>query len=115
MKIKYNFWGMPEPSHVYLCRPDNSLICELNGTRDDESSYEDKLNNMRTLSLTVDKCIDGEFSNGYDQIDVGMYLLVERIGYFRMSVPQIENDGYTETKKITASSCDWELTTKSIS
>lgn len=115
MKIKYNFWGMPEPSRVYLCRPDNSLICELNGSRDDESSYEDKLNNMRTLSLTVNKCIDGEISNGYDQIDVGMYLLVERVGYFRMSVPQIENDGYTETKKITASSCDWELTTKSIS
>lgn len=114
MKIKYDFWGMPEPSRVYLCRPDNSLICELNGIRDDESSYEDKLNNMRSLSLTVDKCIDGEIFNGYDQIDVGMYLLVERVGYFRMSVPQIENDGYTETKKITASSCDCELTTKSI-
>lgn len=41
-----------------------------------------------------------------------MYLYVERVGYFRMGMPQVANDGFAEQKVINASSCDCELQKK---
>lgn len=112
MNIKYDFFGLPEPSTIYLCRPDNSLVCELNGIDFTTVSYIRVFNNCDTLQFNVYKYVDGELSTGYDLLDEAMYLRVDNIGYFRMQRPQVEGDGYTEYKSISAESCDCELLKK---
>lgn len=112
MNIKYDFFGLPEPSTIYLCRPDNSLVCELNGIDFTTVSYTRVFNNCDTLQFNVYKYVDGELSTGYDLLDEAMYLRVDNIGYFRMQRPQVEGDGYTEYKSISAESCDCELLKK---
>lgn len=119
MKFKLNHLKQTEPSLIYLCKPDNKLICQLNGIEIDTVSVCKKTNNTYSLDFTVDKYITTEDgvqieSNGYEQLDVDMYLYVERVGYFRMKVPQTLNDGFYETKMVSAQSCDYELVKKSL-
>ena len=114
MEFKYNYFGFPEPVNIYLCKTDNTIICELNGVDRNSVSYTKQLNNIDTLQFDVHKYVNGEESNGYDLIDEAMYLRVDNIGYFRMSYPEISNDGYDEYKSVTAQSCDCELQLKSL-
>lgn len=99
---------------IYLCRPDLSIITELNGVRTDEVDYSTHVKDFDELNITVDRYIsvDGELveSNGYELLDVYLNLYLEDIGYFQMQTPQTTNDGFKETKTITAYSLDkeWE-------
>lgn len=114
MEFKYNYFGLVEPSHIYLCRTDNSIICELNGIDPTTVSYTKQINNFDLLQFDVHKYINGMLSNGYDMLDEAMYLRVDNIGYFRMSYPEVNNDGFDESKTVTAYSCDYELSLKSL-
>ena len=65
------------------------------------------------LSFTVDRYvgINGELveSNGYELLNVAMYLHVEDYGFFRMEYPSLSNDGMKETKSVTAYSMEKEV------
>lgn len=109
-----------EPYRLYLVNPEGQVLCALNSL-DESATLSATLNDRWTLNFTVEKYIDidndGTFvlSNGYDALEKGMEIFVENIGYFVISeVPTIQNDGYSETKSITADSCDIELESKDL-
>ncbi|HAU86812.1 MAG TPA: hypothetical protein DCW90_15380, partial [Lachnospiraceae bacterium] len=112
--INYNYFGLAEPANIYLCKTDNSIICELNGIDLSTVQYTPQLNNFDTLQFDVHRYINGEESNGYDMLDEAMYLFVDGIGYFRMSYPEVSNDGFDEYKTVSAKSCDCELELKTL-
>ena len=31
MTFNYDYFGLTEPARIYLCKTDNTIICELNG------------------------------------------------------------------------------------
>lgn len=98
---------------IYLCRPDKTLITQLNGVVIDSVNYNTHTKDYDTLSFTVDEYIikDDEkiSSNGYELLDVYMNLYLEDIGYFQMQTPSKNNDGVKETKSITAYSLEKEF------
>lgn len=93
MTFNYDYFGLTEPARIYLCKTDNTIICELNGIDLPTVSYTRQLNNFDTIQFDVHKYINGEESNGYDLLDEAMYILVDGVGYFRMQYPQVSNDG----------------------
>lgn len=114
MTFNYDYFGLTEPARIYLCKTDNTIICELNGIDLPTVSYTRQLNNFDTIQFDVHKYINGEESNGYDLLDEAMYILVDGVGYFRMSYPEVSNDGFDEYKTVTAQSCECELALKTL-
>ena len=114
MTFNYDYFGLTEPARIYLCKTDNTIICELNGIDLPTVSYTRQLNNFDTIQFDVHKYINGEESNGYDLLDEAMYILVDGVGYFRMQYPQVSNDGFDEYKTVTAQSCECELALKTL-
>ena len=114
MIFNYDYFGLTEPARIYLCKTDNTIVCELNGIDLTTVTYTKQLNNFDTLQFDVHRFINGEESNGYDLLDEAMYLFVDGIGYFRMSYPEVSNDGFDEYKSVTAKSCECELALKTL-
>lgn len=112
MNFNYNYFGLAEPARFYLCKTDNTIICELNGIDLQSVSYTKQLNNFDTIQFDVHRYVNGEESNGYDMLDEAMYIFVDGIGYFRMSYPEVSNDGFDEYKSVSAQSCECELALK---
>lgn len=97
---------------IYLCRPDRSIITQLNGVRTEGVVYTHQIKMQDVLTFEVDEYIDVDGrkvkSNGYDLLDVFMTLYLEDVGYFIMQHPVTQNDGISEYKSITAQSIDIE-------
>ena len=106
-----------EPLKIYLAKPDNSLICCLNAFIDAESAQlSPALNQMYEITFNVYQNINvlGEKIklDAYEYIIGGMYLAVEKYGYFKINPPKIITDGDSEYKEVTATTCDCELKDK---
>lgn len=71
---------------IYLCRPDRTPICELNGKQIDSVKYERNLKDYNTLELNVDRYIDIDGvlveSNGYNRLKNHMLLYIEDTDFF---------------------------------
>lgn len=114
MNFNYDYFGLAEPARFYLCKTDNTIICELNGIDLQSVSYTKQLNNFDTIQFDVHRYVNFEESNGYDMLDEAMYIFVDGIGYFRMSYPEVSNDGFDEYKSVSAQSCECELALKTL-
>lgn len=114
MNFNYDYFGLAEPARFYLCKTDNTIICELNGIDLQSVSYTKQLNNFDTIQFDVHRYVNCEESNGYDMLDEAMYIFVDGIGYFRMSYPEVSNDGFDEYKSVSAQSCECELALKTL-
>ena len=112
MNFNYDYFGLTEPARFYLCKTDNTIVCELNGIDLQSVSYTKQLNNFDTIQFNVHRYMNGEESNGYDMLDEAMYIFVDGIGYFRISYPTVSNDGFDEYKSVSAQSCECELALK---
>ena len=106
--------NIPTGKKIYLCTPSLKPITVLNGVDTENASYSEHLRDYSSLTFDVYEniVIDGKQvkSNGYNELDVYMYLYLEDIAYFQMQYPQVQNDGIKEYKSITAYSIDkeWE-------
>ena len=98
---------------IYLCNTNLDKICVLNGVQTSSVSCTKRTKDYSSLSFNVDRYIivNGKpvQSNGYDLLDIDMYLYLEDIGYFKMQYPSMENDGKKEFKIINASSIEQEF------
>ena len=116
--FNFNIFENPEPLKLYLCKPNRKIICCLNGIDNETASISVNLNNQYELSFQYDKYItidDKQVkSNGYDYLNIGMEIFVEKIGIFKMKYPPRKYDGDKEYKSITASSIDCELENKDL-
>ena len=101
---------------IYLCSPDLEPITVLNGVKTETVEYDEHVKDFDTLTFEVDEYInvDGKRvkSNGYDDLEVYMNLYLEDIGCFQMQHPSTENDGFHETKTVTAYSLEREFMDK---
>lgn len=116
--FKFDILKNPKPYDLYLCKPDNSLICFLNGIDEDTASITLNLNNQYELNFEYSKYLEYNgkriLSNGYNSLAYGMKILVNGIGYFKMNYPTGNFDGSKEKKTITATSIDSELEDKDL-
>jgi len=107
---------IPNCKKIYLCAPDLSKLCILNGIQTSTVDFHPQVKGYSELSFEVDRflSIDGEFveSNGYEDLKPYMYLYLEDIGYFIMDPPQITYDGNQEIKSINAYSAEREFETR---
>lgn len=98
---------------IYLCKPNLEHITVLNGIKLETVSYGKYAKDYQTLSFDVDEytIINNKKiqSNGYDLLDIYMYLYVQDIGYFQIQAPEIHNDGTSEYKTIIAYSIEKEF------
>lgn len=102
-----------------MCRPDEKIICVLNGIDVDSALLEINLRNQLELSFDYSRYVcDNEGvlveSNGYNLLNVGMYIFVEKVGFFRLSHPPFKYDGSVEKKSIQAYSAECELEYKDL-
>lgn len=113
MQIRYDKYNRVEPFRIYLGTLDNKKICCLNGIQPESVQLQLKLNNTYQLTFTVDKYVSyfGKRyeSNGYSWLGNLARIYVENIGWFIMSQPEINHDGTTETKDVSAESIDSEF------
>nr|DAG28126.1 MAG TPA: tail protein [Bacteriophage sp.] len=91
---------------IYLCKPDRTPICELNGKQVNDIRYKRNLKDFNKLTLSVDRYIDidGQLieSNGYNRLKDHMVLYLENLDYFQLQEPTIANDGRCEYKMLEA-------------
>lgn len=118
MKIYYDKFKQPTPPKIYLGTSNNKVLCAVNGI--DESTFALTMNLTDTWTVTFDMYryiqitdADGRTreieSNVYLLINHLMRLYIENIGWFIIEPPEINHDGYKETKTITAQSCEIEM------
>ena len=83
-------------SKIYLCRPDRTVICALNGVQIHSVEYEQQLKDFNHLTFNVDRYIDidGEYveSAGYEKLKDHMTIYLEGLDYFQLQEPALQND-----------------------
>lgn len=104
---------------IYLCKPGNKLMTQLNGVQIDTVQCSEHLKDFWELSFVVDRYIATDegaeiLSNGYEDLGVYMELYLEDIGYFQMQEPVVINDGFQETKSIQAYDISKEFQDKAL-
>lgn len=81
---------------IYLCRPDRTVICALNGVQIKSVEYEQQLKDFNRLTFNVDRYIevDGEYveSTGYEKLKDHMTIYLEGLDYFQLQEPSLQND-----------------------
>lgn len=101
---------------IYLCTPDLKIRTVLNGLQTNSVDFHQYVKDYDELTFNVDRylSIDGELveSNGYEDLKVYMYLLLEGIGFFQIQEPTVHNDGNYEYKEIQAYSLEKEFEQK---
>lgn len=122
----FNVFNQPEPFNFYLCKPNREIMYELNGINKDTAFISVKFNNQQELSFDYYRYTnqgnntrdnhEGVYendnlveTNGYHNLVIGMLILVDKIGYFKIKYPPMKYDGNYEYKTITASSIECEL------
>lgn len=115
----FNFLNIPEPFTFYLCKPNNEVMYELNGIDEESASLTINLNNQYDLSFDYFRYVNSSEdelveSNGYHDLVVGMKILVDKVGYFKIKYPPMKFDGNRESKTINATSIDCELEDKDL-
>ena len=107
---KYDHYNRKEPAIIYLAKPGKRLYCALNGVDASSCSLTLRTNNTVELSFSVDKYIDGELSNGFDDIEEYMELYCAGIWFRICEPPSISFDGLRMIKEVTAESYEVMLT-----
>lgn len=114
--FKFDIFKNPKPYDLYLCMPDDSIVCYLNGIDEQTASLTVNLNNEYELSFDYSRfvTVDGKkiLSNGFENLASGMKILVDGIGFFKMGYPTVKFDGEKESKSVSATSIDSELEDK---
>lgn len=107
---KYDHYGRKEPAIIYLAKPGKRIYCALNSIDETSCSLTLRTNNTAELSFTVDKYIDGELSNGFDDIEEYMELYCAGIWFRICDPPSVNYDGLRMTKEVTAESYEIMMT-----
>ena len=114
--IDYNSLGLPVASQLYLCRPDNTVVCVLNGAVPSSCICNKQIRNLWTLDVDIKKYIGNNShcitSNGYQSIRNDMRIFVDGVGFFIINNVTVRNDRINEIKSISATSLASELRDK---
>lgn len=98
---------------IYVCNVMGHRLYELADLDEDSVKLTPRLNGQWELNFTATRQRDTH-DVAFESLCEGMYLLVENVGYFKLRMPTIDMDAATETKQISALSCDSELEDKNL-
>ena len=99
-----------DSNRIYLAKPGQRILGVINGVDEDSCSLTKNLNNTSELTFTVERIIDGEETQYYEQIQRHYELYIPYHGWFKINEePEIDNDGTQETKSVRAESLEIEL------
>lgn len=99
-----------QTNQIYLAKPGHRILGVLNGIDEDSASLVTRLNNTYELSFVINRYVDGEVTSYYNTICRHYELFVPHFGWFKITEePELDGDGTTETKSITAESGEIEL------
>ena len=101
---------------LYLCRPDGTLLAQLNGVQTENVEYSVRAKDYNEINFPVDRFInvDGEMvqSGGYDDLHVGMHVLLEGSDMFEIQEPSISYEDQKEYKTVHGFSLEREFQDK---
>lgn len=104
--------GNIEPLSIYLARPSGKpLGCIDSEIEADSASITLNLNDMYDLSFDMKRNPTLPVS-WYESVQEGMYLIVEKVGLFKINSPTNTLTGDSDSKSISATSCNVELDDK---
>lgn len=102
---------------IYLCRPNGKILTQLNGVDTESVEYGVHVKDFNEISFTVQRYIivDGKQveTNGYNNLHVGMNILLEDLDMFQIQEPTVSNDGVKEYKTVKGYSLEHEFMEKS--
>ena len=106
-----DYWDNPEPLSIYLARPNGDIISNIDDCiEEDSASLTIGVNQQYELNFSVRFSVNDNTIADY--LQEGMYLLVDKVGLFKMLQPSSTYDGSTDLNSVTAYSCDSELEDK---
>ena len=97
--------------NMHVCNVMGHLLYPLDDVDKSSVSLHKLLNGQWELSFTYTK-VKGANSPAYDALEEGMYILLETNAFFKMRQPSVRIDAATESKTVTAYSCEVELEDK---
>lgn len=107
--------GNYKKPRIFLCEVDKEKICQLD-TIDTEGSF--KFNAFSELNFEVSRVYndlitgDTKVNPFYDKIESPRLIYLEGFGYFELQGPELVSDGIKESKKCSAYSLEYTLSTK---
>ena len=96
---------------MHVCNVMGHMLYQLDDVDKNSVSLHKLLNGQWELSFTYTKA-KGANSPAYDALEEGMYILLETNAFFKMRQPSVRIDAATESKTVTAYSCEVELEDK---
>lgn len=104
--FSYNYFKNLKRPEVYLAFPNKSIIGAIH-TYDMQGDI--MANSFNKISFNVYKYEDNDPTKFYEDIQIGKYVHLYGIGWFRINESTIINEGNNEYKEISASSLECEL------
>ena len=102
----YNYFKNLKRPEVYLCYPDKRTIGALHAY---DLQTDIMANSVNKGTFTVYRYEDGEETRFYDKIEIGKYVHLYGVGWFRINEVSVVNEGVNEYKEISYLSIECEL------
>lgn len=102
----YNYFKNLKRPEVYLCYPDKRTIGALHVY---DLQTDTMANSVNKGTFTVYRYEDGEETRFYEQIEIGKYVQLYGVGWFRVGDVSVVDEGINEYKEITYLSIECEL------
>ena len=102
----YNYFKNIKRPEVYIAYPDKRTIGAL---RVYDLQTDIMANSANKGSFIIYRYEDGEESKFYDNVEIGMYIHLYGIGWFRINEISVVNEGNNEYKEVTILSIECEL------
>lgn len=109
---------MKNENRIYLLNASEEVICALSGIEYNTVNHTDNLMDISTFTFNI---YETTYSFGeliktpyYSYLKEMMYIYVSNVGRFRIEDVEIDNDGYSEKKAVSCSSCECELNNQNL-
>lgn len=102
----YNYFKNIKRPEVYLAYPDKRTIGAIHT---DKLQTDIMANSINKGSFTVYRYENGAETRFYDSIEIGKYIHLYGVGWFRITEVYLINEGINESKEITILSIECEL------
>lgn len=104
--FSYNYFKNLKRPEVYLAYPDKRTIGAIHANN---LQNDIMANSINKGTFTVYRYEDGEETKFYDDIEIGKYVHLFGVGWFRITEVSVTNEGVNEFKEITILSIECEL------
>lgn len=106
MKFTFNSYKQLDTPEVYLSYPNKKIICKLNALH---LKTELRISGISNATFNIYKYNGIQENIGYNKIDIGMYIFIKPIGWFRVTKIDRKDDGGNPYLEVTCHDLSIEL------